>query len=75
MIVSVLIQIWIFLGSQVLRHKMRSFLIPTCIDGCAVLNRLARFYGISYFWYTLFSIFTALIASVVVNYFERRTRK
>jgi hypothetical protein len=35
-------------------------------------NPLVRFYGMSYFWYTMFSIFTALIVSVVVSYFTGR---
>ena len=33
---------------------------------------MIRFYGMSYFWYTLFSIFTALVVSVVVSYFTGR---
>ncbi|CAF1284539.1 unnamed protein product [Rotaria sordida] len=102
LIVSVLIQIWIFFGSQILRHQMRSFRLPTRIDGCLEVNEtmsalfnttiysstwnktttmttiihkvvkknpLVRFYGMSYFWYTMFSIFTAVIVSLVVSYF------
>ncbi|CAF2718740.1 unnamed protein product [Rotaria sp. Silwood2] len=102
LIVSLLIQIWIFFGSQILRHQMRSFRLPTRIDGCLGVNEtmtalfnttiysstwnettttissvhkvvkknpLVRFYGMSYFWYTLFSIFTAVIVSLVVSYF------
>ncbi len=34
MIVSVVVQIWIFLGSQIYRNEMRSFRLPTRIDGC-----------------------------------------
>ena len=30
---------------------------------------LARFYGMSYFWYTMFSIFVALVVSVIVSFF------
>ncbi|CAF1115543.1 unnamed protein product [Rotaria sordida] len=102
LIVSVLVQIWIFFGSQILRHQMRSFRLPTRIDGCLEVNEtmsalfnttiysstwsktttmttvihkivkknpLVRFYGMSYFWYTMFSIFTAVIVSLVVSYF------
>ncbi len=108
MIVSVIIQIWVFIGSQVLRREMRSFRLPTRIDGCVAMrgnitnifnttttasvfqtvikfveidkfyflsfsicrkSPLAPFYGMSYFWYTMFSIFIALIVSVVVSYF------
>ncbi|CAF2511489.1 unnamed protein product [Rotaria sp. Silwood2] len=102
LIVSLLIQIWMFFGSQILRHQMRSFRLPTRIDGCLGVNEtmtalfnttiysstwnettttissvhkvvkknpLVRFYGMSYFWYTLFSIFTAVIVSLVVSYF------
>ncbi|CAF0801152.1 unnamed protein product [Rotaria sp. Silwood1] len=106
LIVSVLIQIWIFFGSQILRHQMRSFRLPTRIDGCLGVNEtmsvlfnttiysstwntttttsfihkvvkkspLVRFYGMSYFWYTLFSIFTAVIVSLVVSYFTGFTK-
>lgn len=38
MIVSVVIQIWVFIGSQVLKNEMRSFRIPTRIDGCAAIR-------------------------------------
>jgi len=38
LIVSVIIQIWIFLGSQIYRNEMRSFRLPTRIDGCAALR-------------------------------------
>ncbi|CAF3814058.1 unnamed protein product [Adineta steineri] len=101
LIVSVIIQIWIFVGSQVLRSEMRSFRLPTRIDGCTNIREnvtmlvnttitspiwyqtqttslcrtlikkspLVPFYGMSYFWYTMFSIFTALIVSVVVSFF------
>ncbi|CAF0857456.1 unnamed protein product [Adineta ricciae] len=98
LIVSVIVQIWIFLGSQFLRTQMRSFRLPTRIDGCHLMrdnitslfnttmnssilsttslsatmikkSPLARFYGMSYFWYTLMSIFTALTVSLVVSYF------
>ncbi|CAF0974822.1 unnamed protein product [Adineta steineri] len=101
LIVSVIIQIWIFVGSQVLRSEMRSFRLPTRIDGCTNLREnvtmlvnttitspiwyqtqttslcrtlikkspLVPFYGMSYFWYTMFSIFTALVVSVVVSFF------
>ena len=36
---------------------------------------LLPFYGMSYFWYTMFSIFTALIVSVVVSYFTGEFRQ
>ena len=36
---------------------------------------MVRFYGMSYFWYTLFSIFTALVVSVVVSYFTGRIER
>ncbi len=38
MIVSVIVQIWIFLGSQIYRSEMRSFRLPTRIDGCIALR-------------------------------------
>jgi hypothetical protein len=38
LVVSVLVQIWIFFGAQVLRNEMRSFRLPTRIDGCIGLN-------------------------------------
>ena len=96
---------------------MRSFRLPTRIDGCVAMrgniteifnttittttpsvfqtvikfveidkfyfvsflicrkSPLAPFYGMSYFWYTMFSIFVALIVSVVVSYFTGMTEK
>jgi hypothetical protein len=36
---------------------------------------LAPFYGMSYFWYTMFSIFIALIVSVVVSYFTGKIQR
>jgi hypothetical protein len=29
-----MVQVWIFLGAQFLRNQMRSFRLPTRIDGC-----------------------------------------
>lgn len=37
LIVSVIVQVWIFFGSQILRHQMRSFRLPTRLDGCHLL--------------------------------------
>ncbi len=34
LIVSVAVQLWIFMGSQIYRKEMRSFVLPTRIDGC-----------------------------------------
>jgi hypothetical protein len=34
LIVSVAVQLWIFMGSQIYRKQMRSFVLPTRIDGC-----------------------------------------
>lgn len=38
LIVSVAVQLWIFLGSQIYRKQMRSFALPTRIDGCIAMR-------------------------------------
>ncbi len=59
LIVSVAVQLWIFMGSQIYRKEMRSFVLPTRIDGCIRDNLSIPLNT------TMYSTATSLIQTVV----------
>lgn len=60
------------LVQTVIKYILKNFIIEKILFLLCRKNPLNRFYGMSYFWYTLFSIFTALVVSLVVSFFTGR---